>query len=922
MNRRFPGIALFVSLFLSSLAFAQTTGSVTGVVRDESGAAVPGATVTISGPQLPLGRTTTSRPDGVFQFFNLPPGNYQIRVELQGLGAFQQEVVVSVAKVTEVWPVLRTTVAEEVTVTAATPLVDTKSSEVSQVTKRETLEKLPLQRTFSGTFQLAPGVIDSGVEISNTNIGINAGGGRQDNTFLYDGVNVTNPFFGDLYQDFAELDIQEVNIQRGGVPPEYGRTGGFIVNGVTKSGTNVLHGEARLDYSPAALEAGSKSEIQTKFERFRPGVGAGGPILKDRLFAYGSVNLFFQDEQDRTNLTGPLPDSNFDIQEYFLKLSATPATNQLIDASFRYRGIDQDNANIDFDSTPTTGSTTKEINRVGVLNWYWTATPNFNVDFKFNYNDNPQSSSPTIPITFQPTFDPVNPGRVGYYCSSDTGLCDGVASLRNDIENYKRLEYRLTASYLTSFLGGSHLIKLGANYSDNEEEKITLANGWGSITDNFSTSNCLGAESCYRARFNPNQPAQISRGRTVGIYLQDQATWDRVTLNLGVLVNQDTFIPNDNGTFVFVQGDPTVPNSDLLPCTDPDRDPRACTYRDTYTFPFSKQWQPRVGLAYEVTPSVHDKAYFNFARYDNMDNQSFARSAAPLRLYRTDAFFDRTTGALLQEITRSNNVDKVVIPNIDPTFTDEYVLGYARPFANGWVAEVYGMYRKTKDIFEDFPVTGILDDPGDFRYGNIPAEREYKGGTIQVRKAYGSNWTLDVSYTLSSLTGNWDLDYATELFYTSSYINDGPGLYVTDPNREGTLIGNRTHVGKIFANYTFPFRTIVGGYFRVQSGRPWEAREWDPIYGTDYQYAEPAGTRTTPTWANFDFLLAQDIPLGEGMDVRLEARIFNLFNSQPALTVDQDLWLNDDNTGANPNFGAGTSFAPSRRFAFSATFLF
>jgi len=58
------------------------------------------------------------------------------------------------------------------------------------------------------------------------------------------------------------------------------------------------------------------------------------------------------------------------------------------------------------------------------------------------------------------------------------------------------------------------------------------------------------------------------------------------------------------------------------------------------------------------------------------------------------------------------------------------------------------------------------------------------------------------------------------------------------------------------------------------------------------------------------------------MDVRLEARIFNLFNSQPALTVDQDLWLNDDNTGANPNFGAGTSFAPSRRFAFSATFLF
>ena len=59
-----------------------------------------------------------------------------------------------------------------------------------------------------------------------------------------------------------------------------------------------------------------------------------------------------------------------------------------------------------------------------------------------------------------------------------------------------------------------------------------------------------------------------------------------------------------------------------------------------------------------------------------------------------------------------------------------------------------------------------------------------------------------------------------------------------------------------------------------------------------------------------------------GMDLRVEARIFNLFNSQPALKVDQDLWLNDDNTGPNPNFGTGTTFAPSRRFAFSATFLF
>ncbi len=163
MSRRILLSAFFVCLFLSSIAYSQTTGSIQGVVKDEAGAPVPGVLVSISGPQMPLGRTATSRADGVFQFLNLIPGNYHLKAELQGMGSFAQEVVVSLAKVTEVWPVLRPTASAEVTVTAATPLVDTKSTDVSQVTKRDTIEKLPLARTFSGTFQLAPGVVDSGV---------------------------------------------------------------------------------------------------------------------------------------------------------------------------------------------------------------------------------------------------------------------------------------------------------------------------------------------------------------------------------------------------------------------------------------------------------------------------------------------------------------------------------------------------------------------------------------------------------------------------------------------------------------------------------------------------------------------------------------------------------------------------------------
>ncbi len=124
---------------------------------------------------MPLGRTMSTRSDGVFQFLNLVPGRYQLKAELQGLGSFQQEVVVGVAKDTEVYPVLSAKASESVTVTAAVPLVDTKATDLSTVTPRSTMEKLPLVRTFSGTFQLAPGVADSGVAISNTNVGVNAG---------------------------------------------------------------------------------------------------------------------------------------------------------------------------------------------------------------------------------------------------------------------------------------------------------------------------------------------------------------------------------------------------------------------------------------------------------------------------------------------------------------------------------------------------------------------------------------------------------------------------------------------------------------------------------------------------------------------------------------------------------------------------
>ncbi len=297
-------IALVLVCLVTPVAVGQlTTGSVSGVVRSPDGAALPGVTVTISGPPLPLGKTTTTLSDGAFQFVGLIPGQYRLRAELAGMGAFEQNVVVALAEDTEVRPVVRATATAAVEVSAALPLVDTKSSDISQVTTSDTLKKLPLGGSYTATFQLAAGVGE------NSSSAPNAGGNRQDNTFLYDGVNVTNPFFGDLYQDFAGYDIQEVNITRGGLTPEFGRTGGFLVNAITKSGTNDFHGGASFEYGPVQWVADSVDPTlqRSRFEKFRPGVQIGGPLWRDHLFFYGSANFNRVTEKDRVNQFGSSP---------------------------------------------------------------------------------------------------------------------------------------------------------------------------------------------------------------------------------------------------------------------------------------------------------------------------------------------------------------------------------------------------------------------------------------------------------------------------------------------------------------------------------------------------------------------------------------------------------------------------------------
>src|SRR4029077_7831074 len=136
---------------------------------------------------------------------------------------------------------------------------------------------------------------------------------------------------------------------------------------------------------------------------------------------------------------------------------------------------------------------------------------------------------------------------------------------------------------------------------------------------------------------------------------------------------------------------------------------------------------------------------------------------------------------------------------------------------------------------------GTAPDSGPYVGANLPctrfascqkanAERTYHALTIDVRRQMSRGWMADASYTWSRFEGNFDLDYSTvAVFNTSSFIQDGPGTNVEDPNRQGPLFEDRPHVFKVFTSYAVTPRVTASGYLRFQSGTPWAARgrDWE-----------------------------------------------------------------------------------------------
>jgi Carboxypeptidase regulatory-like domain/TonB dependent receptor-like, beta-barrel len=289
-----------VLLFGAPLFSQIQTGRILGTVTDKSGGVVVNATVVVTNVQTGVARTLSTNAAGVYVAPNLNPGTYSVRVTAMGFQAFQrQNIPVVTGKDSGVNVVLTPgNVTQTIEVTEQAPLLDTTSAVVSGTVETQTISDLPIEgRNYQNLLNYRPGVTvkPGGGTLTQSTNGLRP----SDNNYFVEGVDVTEPFTGQSIMNlslpfgdaatFLPVDaIQEVNVETNPTA-EFGRRPGAVVNSSIKSGTNSIHGSAFAFGRDDALDAKDyfvDTKAPSDLEQW--GGSVGGPIIKDKLFYFGS----------------------------------------------------------------------------------------------------------------------------------------------------------------------------------------------------------------------------------------------------------------------------------------------------------------------------------------------------------------------------------------------------------------------------------------------------------------------------------------------------------------------------------------------------------------------------------------------------------------------------------------------------------
>jgi carboxypeptidase family protein len=362
---RFSTLMLYVAalLLLASSAVAQeTTGGLQGTVKDQSGAVIPSAHVVVHAASLVGDKGIDTDGSGYFRFANLPPGEYNVTVSAKGFRTAKRDLVLEVGHLPSIDFTLDVgSTTEVVEVSGAAPQIDVTTNVTTTNVTQDVINNIPHGTSFQSVIQFAPaarneplmggttalaavsfgaaapgngnGSSSAGSAINGNNYGFSvAGGSDSENSYLVEGQETASLIGGYSHTNVPFDFVQEVEIKNSGIQSEHGGALGGVVNVIMKKGTNQYHGTVFADFENDAMDANQipavarynplsnqattswgllDPQFQTyvtkkdHFSNILPGFTFGGPIRKDRIFAFVGFNPWFQNDERAVNYAQP-----------------------------------------------------------------------------------------------------------------------------------------------------------------------------------------------------------------------------------------------------------------------------------------------------------------------------------------------------------------------------------------------------------------------------------------------------------------------------------------------------------------------------------------------------------------------------------------------------------------------------------------
>ncbi|MBV9188226.1 MAG: TonB-dependent receptor, partial [Acidobacteria bacterium] len=803
---------------------AQTTGSISGHVADTSGGAIPGVTVEATSPALQGVRVATADILGLYRLPLLPPGSYTVTFTLPGFGPKKQNAVaVLLGKDTALDMVLSPALTESITVGSFAPPIDTSSTTLGTNLNATQIETLPTARNYSSVAQITPGVSTDAIQTDDKQtptITVYGSSGAE-NAFYVDGVNTTNSEYGFQGKELNFEFIEAMEVKTGGYEAEYGRATGGIINVITKSGGNEMHGDLFGYDTSDSLQTDSHSVAGPTpggFTRKDYGADAGGFILKDKLWFFGAYDEV-RNRQSNILLQGPLAggsvisrsDRNLGSAKltYSYNPSHTFIATLLQDP--RVDGGAINDANHSLIGDPTTffgqqdlGGRDYAVRYDGIIGETWL----------FSAQDSRHKEKNSVgPSNADGDAIEYIDARNNFFQTGGFGLIQR--------KSFERNFYGGSATHYA----GPHQIKFGIEIENQTANVIKRMSG-GQQVDIFE---------------NPNNPAKP-------IYSHSYWTTPDATV-ANAPISQLNASPQHKNTTAYVQDRWTIKDFTLNAGLRWDRQ-RIIDASGVTQIDLKKDYAPRLGLTWDPSGSNKSKVFASYGRYYEeipMDlvirSFSYERQPRIINYSPTSVTPDAnaehdadTTSAILGGFTEPAD------PNLKNQYLTEILAGAEREVMPNVSVGIKGIYRNYGRVIEDFlciddgtycignPGEGIMKEIWTLDYSKtFPApkpRRTYKGIELDANRRFANNWQAMASYIYSKLDGNYDGEYApftnigadpniSAAYDYYDFFTNGSDL--TKNTNTGPLSNDRRHQFKASGLYQTPFKLSIGlaAYFRT-----------------------------------------------------------------------------------------------------------